>query len=331
MLIEQKVKNIWVEYLEKKSEKDYTTLYIHTPYCSQKCFYCEYFSKIAPGVPESCIDYLEKQFEEAAPYFEKEKIKAINFGGGTPNMMSPRQLDRVLKMVDSYWHLEKSWENEMGFEFNPHHLSDEHMSVLKSSYINRLSMGVQSFNPEILKLENRLYTSPEIVQKIYNDSKSFTKMMNVDLLAGLFNQTTETLLRDVKFLLDIGVEAITIYELNRVNGRNNKESERKYIENMLIVVNQIFKNYPNYRWVGTDETHFEHCNRLYKNTPMYEFPYNPAPQGYNNVIAFSLDDDNIKIYPVLNTFMSDRNFSSQFKSMSHATTPQNFLFPFIVL
>jgi len=116
---------IWIEYIKNKSKDDYLTLYIHIPYCTQRCNYCEYFSKIIPDgkVPDLHIDYLEQQFKEAASYFKNEKIKALNFGGGTPNILSPKQLERILNMIQQYWNLEISIDNEMGFEFNPYHMS----------------------------------------------------------------------------------------------------------------------------------------------------------------------------------------------------------------
>ena len=300
-MIDQRIKDIWAEYLAAKSPKDYTTLYIHVPFCSQKCNYCEYFSKVVKEVPEAALDYLEAQFAEAAPYFKGEPIKAINFGGGTPNMLSPKQLKRALDMIQKYWNLEIGPQNEMGFEFNPYHLSMEHIDVLKNSYVNRLSMGVQSFNKEVLEKEHRLYTSPRRIAEIYAAVKSFAQIVNVDLLAGLYGQNNEILLSDAKTLLDIGVESLTIYELNRLpdhDHNNNFESTRIYITGMLMQLYRELGNaYPNYTYIGTTENGFMHCNRFYKKVNTFENFYNPAPQGYNNVVAFSTDDDRIKIYP----------------------------------
>lgn len=240
---ERKIKNIWQEYLENKTENDYTTLYIHVPFCIQKCNYCEYCSKITHnGIDDSKIDYLEEQFLNALKVFKDEPIKAINFGGGTPNILSPKQLERILNMIKKHWNLKIDKDNEMGFEFHPALFSKEHLDVLQNSYINRLSMGIQTFDKNVLKAENRLYVSEEQLKNIYNSVKNFSKIVNVDLLAGLIGQTSSMLSNDVKALLDIGVESLTIYELNRVHNRRNIESKRANIIKMLVYMYEENKN-----------------------------------------------------------------------------------------
>jgi len=289
---------IWKKYLDKKSNKDYTTLYVHVPFCIQKCKYCEYLSKVVHGrIPDSYLDYLEEQFKEANSILENEPIKAINFGGGTPNILSPKQLDRLFNMISKYWKLETSDENERGFEFNPYLLSDEHIEVLKNSYINRLSMGIQSFNEGVISAEHRLYSSKERVSYIYDSVKSFAKIVNVDLIAGLTNQTEEILIEDVRSLLNIGVESLTIYELNHMPWHLNRPLGKKHIEEMLRAMYRELGNYPSYRYVGTTEDVFMHCNRFYKNVDTFKYFYNPAPQGYNNILAFNLNDENMIYYP----------------------------------
>lgn len=291
---EKKKQQIWKSYLLNKDDKDYLSIYIHIPFCTQKCNYCEYSSHLASCISDEYLDYLEDQFKETAPFFKDEKIKSVMFGGGTPNILSPRQLKKVLDMVQYYWDLEISDNNEMGFECNPYHLSDEHIDVLRNSFINRLSMGVQSFDKQVIKNENRLYTSVEKIKHIYDKTRDFIKIINVDLLAGLIRQTPEILVNDVGELLNIGIESITIYELNRVinhNGlRMNKESSHKEKNRMLLEVYKKYGNFPNYYYIGTTHEQFQHCNKFYKKVEAFEYFYNPGPAGYNNVLAFSIDE-----------------------------------------
>ena len=177
-------------------------------------------------------------------------------------------------------------------------------------------MGVQSFNKDILTRENRLYTSPERIKEIYEACKGFTKMINIDLLAGLFDQTSEILQDDVQKLLDIEVEVITIYELNRIGDRNNSESDRKNINNMLLDVYHKFGNYPNYRYVGTTDGNFEHCNKFYKLGNTFKTFYSPAPQGFNSIVAFSIDDD-IDIYPYSHFIPINKAYQRVTKKSTH--------------
>ncbi len=318
----KKIWAIWSDYLCSKTNQDYLTLYIHVPYCTQKCRYCEYASKVTcSGVPEESIDYLESQFSTAAAIFKDEPIKAINFGGGTPNTLSPKQLQRILKMIPKYWNLQTGDEYELGFEFHPYHITPEHIAILKDSYINRLSMGVQSFDKGVLALENRLYVPRERILQIYTDTKSFTKVMNVDLLAGLMSQTSDILINDTHALLTIGVEAVTIYELHRLlrTRHYNKESTRPYITKMLLdlYAKQVAAPFPNYRYEGTTPEEFIHCNRFYRSDAhQFTYTYNPAPQGYNSVVAFSIDDKNIGSYPYSHFIPVDKAYQRLTNSLT---------------
>jgi coproporphyrinogen III oxidase-like Fe-S oxidoreductase len=320
------MQEIWVEYLAKKTPRDYTTIYIHVPYCTQKCTYCEYFSKIIEvgRFPDRLIGQLEQQFQEAAPFFEKEPIKAFNFGGGTPNLLSPDQLDRVLSLLEKYWNIAYGDENERGFEFNPHHLTSEHIDVLRSHRINRLSMGSQSFNAHVIEKENRIYSSPERIHEIYESVKDFARVVNVDLLAGLIDQTPEILLQDVATLLSIGVEAITIYELHRVAGHDtNPESTREAITKMLLQVYERYKNYPGYYYVGTTPEEFNHCNRLYKRHTGFETFYNPAPQGFNSIIAFNMDDKAVRTHPYSHFLPINKAYQKLYNGTTHFYQPDS--------
>lgn len=293
----EKIHKIWYEYLENKTEKDYLSIYINIPFCTQKCKYCEYSSKVKPyGVSDNYLDYLEKQFKEASNIFKNEPIKNVMFGGGSPSILTARQLKETLDLVEDYWNLEIDDDNEMGFEFHPAQITDKHIEVLRDSFINRFSMGVQTFDSRILKTENRIPVTKERVEYIYNNTKDFIKITNVDLLGGLIGQTSEILLDDVGTLLDMGIESLTIYELNAVNGRNNKERKRKYLTNMLIDVYNSYGQHPDYDYIGTTNNSFMHCNRFYKKVNNFYYPYNPSPLGYNNVLSFNLDNKNLQRY-----------------------------------
>lgn len=290
-----------MEYLYKyKTNEDYLSIYINIPFCSQKCKYCQYSSKVkSNGIENTYLKYLENQFKEAKAIFEEEPIKNVMFGGGSPSLLTAEQLKEVLDMVKYYWNLEISDENEMGFEFHPYQLTDAHIEVLRNSnFINRLSMGVQTFNSEILKTENRLPVTKERAKHIYDNVKDFTKIVNADLLGGLIGQTSEVLLDDVKALLDIGVESLTIYELNAVKGhRKNKERQEDYLVDMLSKVYEKYGNYPNYKYIGTtNKDDFMHCNKFYKNVNTFKYSYNPSPQGFNNILSFNLDNKNLQRY-----------------------------------
>lgn len=261
------------------------------PFCSQQCSYCKYYTRIASKIPDSCLDYLERQFKDVSEIFGNEPIKAINFGGGTPNILSPKQLERILNMIPKYWNLKISDENEMGFEFIPYHLSQDHISVLRNSYINRLSLGVQSFNRDVIRAEKRLYSSKERVGDIYHAVKTFAKIVNIDLMAGLRNQTTNILLEDVETSLKVGFESVTVYGMEKIMGRPHRKIDISKIKPMLLGMYNKYINYPGYRYIGTTENNYMYCNRFYKNVNNFKFFYNSAPIDYNSTLGFCIDDD----------------------------------------
>jgi coproporphyrinogen III oxidase-like Fe-S oxidoreductase len=291
------MQSVWKDYLKYKTDEDYLTLYINIPFCVQKCKYCEYSSKVKPyGIEDDYINKLEAQFAEATSILGNEPIKSVMFGGGSPSLLTAKQLEKIFSLIHMYWDVEISDKNEIGFEFHPIQLTDQHIDVLRKNGVNRLSMGVQTFNRDILQKENRLAVSKERVEYIYNKVKDFAKIVNVDLLVGLYNQTPDDILNDVQDLLKIGVDIITIYELNPTRGRNNKERKRNNVINMLERVYTYYGKYPGYEYIGTtDKDNFWHCNKFYKNEIHdFDYEYNPSPQGYNNIIGFNLDYKDIQ-------------------------------------
>lgn len=291
-IAEQKIINIWEEYLKNKSSEDYTTIFIMVPFCSQKCNYCQYSSKVVKFVPDLYIDNLERQFQKNSKIFKNEPIKAIAFGGGTPNMLSPKQLERIFNITKKYWNIEVTKKNERSFEINPYHLTDEHIDVLKNSFINRISMGIQTFNENVLNNEHRTIYSKDKIKNIYETIKSFA-VVNTDLLVGLIGQNSTILLDDVKTLLDAGINQLTIYGLNRFNKRNNIESQPENIYKMILDVYKVYaknSNYSNYSYYGTNETTYCECN-TFKNSMGFQYPYSTVPLGYNNCVSFTLYDD----------------------------------------
>lgn len=289
-------KEIWKSYLENKDEKDYLGLYIDIPFCRSACLYCYHNmggKQVRNCVLDDQVNYLEKQFQQAAEIFGTEPIYTINFGGGSPSLLSPKQLEKVFKLIEKYWNLQISDKNEMGFEFHPAYLTNEHIKVLENSFINRLSMGVQTFDKEILRKEHRAHVSEKKIEEIFNKVKAFSKQTNVDLLSGLIGQTPDILEKDVKTLLDIGVDWLTIYKASKYFKHwKHPEIQKDGQWRLLQRVYEKYNNYPGYYYIGSEsKKNMMKCNRFYRLPQhIFEYSYNPAPIEYNNILGFSIDE-----------------------------------------
>lgn len=283
---------IWQRFIEEATPQDYLCLYINIPFCSQHCSFCEYPSRIASRVPDTLLDRLEERFRQASAVFGSCPISVIMFGGGSPSLLSPLQIRRIADMLSSYWNVQSDVRYERGFEAHPNQLTDDHIEALKYLDINRLSLGVQSFHPQVLAAEHRTQVSPERLHYIIKSMRPNVIEVNIDLLTGLRKQTSEILLQDLQKALYLLPESITIYELNPTW---NHSAKTKRIGSMLSAIAQELSTLANadlYIYGGTEtEEHIEHCNRFrLKSAPGFTRSYSPVPMGFNNIISFSLDD-----------------------------------------
>ncbi len=129
-----------------------TCLYIHIPFCKQKCLYCSFFSvKYDDILADRYIDALI----EHAGQFKNENIRSIYVGGGTPSVLSSKQIQKLLQMLKDIFNLPAI--QEFTFELNPESASKEKLHILKQLGVNRLSIGLQSVEDKSLKFLGRIH------------------------------------------------------------------------------------------------------------------------------------------------------------------------------
>lgn len=189
-------------------------LYIHIPFCKQKCNYCD-FASYAGQEPQ--IDaYLGALGHEAALYKEIG-CKTLYVGGGTPSLLADHQLRRLAKIIRKNFIAVDSFE-ESTFEANPESLTPAKIAVLRELGFNRLSMGLQSFNDDELKTLGRVHTAEQFLAA-YEAARAggFTNI-NVDLIAGQPGQTLASFTDSLRRLLDLRPEHISVYGLQIEEG-----------------------------------------------------------------------------------------------------------------
>ena len=182
-------------------------LYIHIPFCEHICDYCDfpklqYFRNFA-------IKYLDALEKELRSYQINHQLNTIYIGGGTPTALEDDLFLRLLKILTPYTNSVK----EFTFEANPESLSFDKLKMMHQYGVNRLSIGVESTDDEILKIINRKHTFLDVQTAIVNARKVGFDNINVDLIIGLPNVTKAHLTKDIKNILSLGVEHISCYSL----------------------------------------------------------------------------------------------------------------------
>jgi oxygen-independent coproporphyrinogen-3 oxidase len=188
------------------------SLYIHIPWCVRKCPYCDFNSHEARGgVPEQ--DYvaaLTADLDQSLPQVWGRKVSSIFFGGGTPSLFSPHAMDAILSMVRA--RLPLAADAEITLEANPGTFEAEKFRAFRATGINRLSIGIQSFNPRHLKALGRIHDEAEARRAIEIAVGHFDNF-NLDLMYALPQQTPEEARADITAALAYAPPHISSYHL----------------------------------------------------------------------------------------------------------------------
>jgi len=184
------------------------SLYIHIPFCEQKCFYCSFVVSIGQEHRiEAYIDCLERE----ARNYQGETLKSIYIGGGTPTLINEQHLQRLFQIVHKYFILPSNIE--WTIEANPEGLQYSKLKYLKDEGINRISLGVQSLNDNYLKYLGRNHDSLTAIQAYDQIRKAGFNNVNVDLMFSFPEQTMDELNKDIAALTQLGSEHISLYTL----------------------------------------------------------------------------------------------------------------------
>lgn len=158
-------------------------IYIHIPFCSSKCHYCNFYSTVSHKYSKDFLVALQEEIWLTRNYLENEEISTIYFGGGTPTTYDAAILEDIIEMVRNHHAVAKNIE--ITIEANPDDLSDSYLESLTKTSINRLSIGTQAFDDEILKRLNRRHTANQSLEAILNAQKHGFKNLSIDLIYAI--------------------------------------------------------------------------------------------------------------------------------------------------
>lgn len=190
------------------------SLYIHMPWCVKKCPYCDFNShEITKDIDLLEDDYVNQlicDLEVALPLVWGRSIISIFFGGGTPSLFSARAIDKIITVIRTFLPMEA--QVEITLEANPGTFESKKFADFRAAGINRLSIGIQSFNSGHLKNLGRIHNGQEARHAIKIAQKYFNNI-NLDLMYALSNQTYEEAAEDIEAACDFGVQHISAYQL----------------------------------------------------------------------------------------------------------------------
>ena len=186
-------------------------IYIHIPFCKRRCIYCDFFSTTQSEKKSAYIHALCQELDMRKDYLEGEDIETIYLGGGTPSQLTQKELEEIFS---SLYNIYKVKENaEITLEANPDDLTPEYIHMLRTLPINRISMGIQTFQEETLKLLHRRHTAQQAIEAFQLCREASFRNISIDLMYGLPGETLETWKEDLQQAIALHPEHISAYHL----------------------------------------------------------------------------------------------------------------------
>ena len=188
-------------------------IYIHIPFCTEKCIYCDFYSlpnqehNIKPFIRSLSNEINIKSKNEDLDYI----VDTIFIGGGTPSLLSEYDLEEIISAISQSFNLDKL--QEFTIEANPGEFGYNKMKTFKSMGVNRISFGFQSLNKDLLKFMSRWHTPEESIESYKNARKANYENINIDMIFGIPGQTTQIWKNDLEAIAAIEPEHISTYSL----------------------------------------------------------------------------------------------------------------------
>ncbi|MBQ9059847.1 MAG: radical SAM family heme chaperone HemW [Firmicutes bacterium] len=193
-------------------------LYIHIPFCRQKCKYCDFlsFPCTSEQVYREYVTALCMEMESRREDCQGREVDTVFIGGGTPSLLQPEDFRRMMDSIQSNFHLAE--ETEITIETNPNSISQQKLDAYLENGVNRISIGIQSFDNQILHRLGRLHDKNEAFQKIQMVRKSGFTNINIDLMFGIPEQAMKTWLDTIRQGIFLGPQHISLYSLQLEKG-----------------------------------------------------------------------------------------------------------------
>ncbi len=224
-------------------------IYFHIPFCSRACTYCDFHFSTKMDTYPQVVKAIHQELAQRAHEVKGHKIESVYFGGGTPSLLKNSDLEELLNAVNQYFSVTDN--AEITLEVNPEDVTVEKAHFWKSSGVNRLSMGIQSFHERDLVFMNRNHNSRESEKAIRDVQKAGLDNLTIDLIYGVPNASNSDWLYNVKKAIDMGVQHLSSYALtveektvlaHRIKSKKMAPlDEEQALEQFFILANEVNK------------------------------------------------------------------------------------------
>jgi oxygen-independent coproporphyrinogen-3 oxidase len=265
-------------------------IYIHIPFCNNLCNYCYFVKSKCKNNIKEYLDVLLLEMKNYSLLLKRYKIEYIYFGGGTPSILDIGHIDMLLNALNKYFNI--SPKAEISFEFSPETNSEQKLQYLLRAGINRISIGVQTFNEAILKNMKRPYNSKIITESLELALKYYPNKMNIDLIYGYPDSKISDLFNDLNRSILLSIPSITTYQIwTRIKTQLKKKCHTSYLEilkNKLLINNTMLSG--NYKrdmvdwYVKTEESKFQFQRHKWNNN--YFVGFGVSSYAYINNVYY---------------------------------------------
>lgn len=191
-------------------------IYLHIPFCKKRCAYCDFFSSTQSPLQTAYIEALCNELIQRKKYLQGEEVNTVYWGGGTPSQLNKNDFVAVFETLSTHFNI--SQEAEITLEANPDDLTDEYVGMLRTLPFNRISMGIQTFNDELLRCLERRHTAQQAREAVMRCQRAGFSNISIDLMYGLPSETVEIWQADLKQAVALHVQHISAYLLSYEKG-----------------------------------------------------------------------------------------------------------------
>jgi len=203
-------------------------IYVHIPFCARRCIYCGFFSTVREKEAARYVNALCAELRQRKDYLNLP-VTTVYFGGGTPSRLSPEQIGQVIECIGTEYGLENL--QELTVECNPDDVTSDYVSALRALGVNRISMGVQTFNDDLLRFLGRRHTARQAIDAVQSCHDAGIHNISIDLMYGLPGQTLAIQQQDLETATGLNVSHISSYCLSYEEG---SPLERMRSENRIV-------------------------------------------------------------------------------------------------
>lgn len=203
-------------------------IYIHIPFCKQACHYCNFHFSTSLKYKDRMIDCIIKEIALQAHFFEDETVQSIYFGGGTPSLLSKGEIQSIIHKIEATFNVQA--DVEITLEANPDDIAEQNLIGWQEAGINRLSLGIQSLENEVLHWMNRAHTAEEVLASMDAIKDAGITNFSVDFIFGIPNQDEQYWQKQLAWIIEANIPHIACYNLTVEEGTALNQRIKKGVD-----------------------------------------------------------------------------------------------------